>query len=93
MVCGITVEQKHCLSSHLTRYPDSSSQFLFDFIFFGLMAPVQLLQKMSLYAQPVQALSDVPDQLCHAALLIQRLHDRVQLLEELWRTMSERHRK
>lgn len=57
------------------------------------MAPVQSLQQMSLYAQPVQALSDVSDQLGHAALLIQRLHDRVQLLEELWRTMSEKHRK
>lgn len=57
------------------------------------MAPVQSLQQMSLYAQPVQALSDVPDQLGHAALLIQRLHDRVQLLEELWWTMSEKHRK
>lgn len=39
---------------------------------------------MGLDAEPVQSLSDVADQFCHAALLTQRLHDRVQLLEEFY---------
>lgn len=47
------------------------------------MAPVQSLQQVSLYAEPVQSLSDVADQLSHAALLTQRFHHRVQLLEEV----------
>lgn len=53
------------------------------------MALVQLLQQVSLYAEPVQSLSYVSDQLSHAALLIQRLHDRVQLLEELCGTETK----
>lgn len=82
-------EKKHHPGSHLTCYPSSSSQahisffFLSVVLFFKMMALVQLLQQVSLYAEPVQSLSYVSDQLSHAALLIQRLHDRVQLLEEL----------
>lgn len=61
------------------------------FLFLLLKLWLQSLQQVSLYAEPVQSLSDVSDQLSHAALLIQRLHDRVQLLEELYRTVSEKH--
>lgn len=91
---GSPWEKKHRPESHLTCYPSSSSQAhisYFSFLIVKIMAPVQSLQQVSLYAEPVQSLSDVSDQLSHAALLIQRLHDRVQLLEELYRTVSEKH--
>lgn len=55
------------------------------------LAPVQSLQQVSLYAEPVKSLSNVSDQLSHAALLTQRLHHRVQLLEELCRRVDKRH--
>lgn len=91
---GSPWEKMHRPESHLTCYPSSSSQAhisYFSFLIVKIMAPVQSLQQVSLYAEPLQSLSDVSDQLSHAALLIQRLHDRVQLLEELYRTVSEKH--
>lgn len=48
-----------------------------------MLALVQSSQQVSLYAEPVQSLPYVANQLCHAALLTQRLHHRVQLLEEI----------
>lgn len=50
-----------------------------------MLALVQSLQQVSLYAEPVQSLPYVANQLCHAALLTQRFHHRVQLLEEIYR--------
>jgi len=44
---------------------------------------------VSLYAEPVQSLSDVAYQLSHAALLTQRFHDGVQLLEEVYSREGE----
>lgn len=49
-----------------------------------MLALVQSSQQVSLYAEPVQSLPYVANQLCHAALLTQRLHHRVQLLEEIY---------
>ncbi|XP_040904199.1 iduronate 2-sulfatase isoform X4 [Toxotes jaculatrix] len=50
-----------------------------------VMKKMASLPHVSLYAEPVQSLPDVPDQLSHAALLTQRLHHRVQLLEEIYK--------
>ena len=62
---------------------------VFSFFSPQILALVQSLEQVSLYAEPVQSLSDVSDQLSHAALLTQRLHHRVQLLEELYGRVRE----
>lgn len=89
---GSQWELKHCPESHLTCYlviPVLAPRLPFlSFFFFNIflsLALVQSLQQVSLYAEPVQSLPDVSDQLGHAALLTQRLHHRVQLLEELYK--------
>lgn len=47
--------------------------------------PSSLSEQVGLQAEPVEALPHVADQLRHAALLVEWLQGRVQLLEELWR--------
>lgn len=84
-------EPKHRPESHLTCFPSSSSQAHFFSLLKKCLVPVQSLQQVSLYAEPVKSLSDVSDQLSHAALLTQRLHHRVQLLEELCRRVEKGH--
>lgn len=73
--------------SHLTSYASFSLPVPIPVSLFNFV-PVPSLQQASLYAEPVQSLPDVPDQLSHAALLTQWLHDRVQLLEEIYRRVK-----